>query len=196
MPPPGEPRRPVGSGSVSLLIPMVHRKNLLGVTVIDLLENKIRQPQTVDHPSSLARVAPIGKVFILRFEPSEIVGVHSENRFRICSKEDAVLKFTKELGGAARLATKLGLPRSEFNIHIGILAKPIGNDIQIFRPVGNVQSDKCGVRMFGDHMVALVQKRLFVGKFVVVEAPGWIMHELFITLVASIGGAEKSFGIG
>src|SRR5262249_36373593 len=179
-----------------LLITVVLRKDFLGVTVIDLLENDIRQPHAVNHPSSLARVAPIRKVFILRFEPSEIVGVHRGNRLRVCSKEDAVLKFIKELGGAARLAAQLGLPRSELDIHIGILAKPIGNGIQILRPVGNVESDKYGVRMFGDDMVALFEKRLFVRKSVAVEAPGWIVHKLFVTLVASIRRGEKSFGIG
>ena len=97
--------------------------------------------------------------------------------------------------GPTRLPAELRLACSKFDNHIRILIQPGGNQIQIFRPVRNMQSDKGSPGMFLKNMVPLCNQDLFCGKLDE-ETPCRILVQFLVALIVTIDGSEKRDRIG
>src|SRR5271155_2514264 len=91
----------------SSFLSLVHRENLLRVPMVNLLQNSIGQRHSINHPSPLARGAPVREILIVGLQPAKIVGVHLRHWLRIRTEQDAVLKLREEFLGPAWLAAQL-----------------------------------------------------------------------------------------
>src|SRR5207245_1744500 len=148
--------------------------------------------QPVNFPPTLARVAPIIKIFVRRLKPPKIVAVHLFAGRSVRAETDPVLIIEKELSRAARLAAELRLTRAKFHHDVRAAIEQLGNVVQVLRPVGDVQGNKSGAGVPGENAVARRQDRLFARKLGAVEAPVRVGEKLLVTLVVPVDGMEES----
>src|SRR5260221_5173354 len=136
--------------------PLEQGENLVRIFMVDLFQDSIRQLHSVNLPTPLARVSPVGKIFIPSFEPTEVVCVHGFLRLAVRSEKNSVLVIDKEFTRPPRLPSQFRLPRPELHVHVGIFVQPGGHRVQILWPIGHVQRDKRRSRMF---LVAVISLR-------------------------------------
>lgn len=82
--------------------------------------------------------------------------------------------------------------RAEFDVQVGIFS----DGVEVFWPVGHVQSDEGRVWVFFDDVVALVKQSLLGRKRRAVEAPAGILHQLFVAFVVFVGWCKERLRIG
>src|SRR5882724_12166871 len=99
-------------------------KNLVCILMVDLFQDCIRQLHSINLPPSLSWVSPVGKIFIPRFEPTEVVCVHGFLRLAVRSEKNSVLVINKEFTRSPRLPSEFRLARPKFHVHVGIFVQP------------------------------------------------------------------------
>src|SRR6266446_10304397 len=93
-------------------------KQPLRISVIDLLQHLIWQPQPVNHPPPLRWILRVREVLVFGFEPSEIVVIHLFRSAFVGAKHDAVGIFQEQPPHSPRLPSQFSFARSSLNHYI------------------------------------------------------------------------------
>ena len=125
-----------------------------------------------------------------------MIAVHFLIQPVIRTEHNSVLVFQEELACAARLPAEFRFSRSEFNHHVRQGIEQMRNVVEVLRPVRHVERDKRGMRVFGEHVIALREQFLLRRKLRTVEAPVGMLDQLLIALIRVVDGMKKCLGIG
>src|SRR5271170_5098537 len=100
------------------------------------------------------------KVFIRRFQKTEIEPVHRLFRQQIRPKQNAVREFQKQFPSFIWLPSQLRSARADIDINIGISLKQTEDASKILPTLSNMRRYKRRLRMPRNHTVALIEQIL------------------------------------
>src|SRR5271154_3066972 len=100
------------------------------------------------------------KVFIRRFQKTEIEPVHRLFRQQIRPKQNAVREFQKQFPSFIWLTTQLRSARTDVDRDIRISLKQFEGESKILTTLRHMCCYKCRLGMPRDHAVALVEQFL------------------------------------
>src|SRR5690242_2817786 len=113
-------------------------KQPISVAVIDLLEHGVRQSQAIDLPAPLPRCIVIIEIFVVGFEPTEVVLVQGSFKVVVGTKHDPVLEIGEQLVRAARLAAEFGFASAELYVDVPEPSQQGLDVVEIFRPIAHM----------------------------------------------------------
>src|ERR1700756_5199253 len=111
-------RRSLSSARMSVP-PFEPRENLVRIPMVDLFEHSIWKLHSINLPTPLAGISPVGEILIASFQPTEVVRVHCFLRLAVGSEKNTVLVIDKEFARPPWLPSKFRLACPKFHIHIG-----------------------------------------------------------------------------
>src|SRR5258706_2942596 len=108
-----------------------------GVIVIHLVQNGIRQPNSVDAPAPLGGYGGgrVVEIFVLSFEETKVAAEHSRLQIllrkrlspgrSIGAKQDSVLVTIEKFPRSAGLPAEFAQPRADFDVQIRPTIQPL-----------------------------------------------------------------------
>jgi hypothetical protein len=83
--------------------------------------------------------------------------------------------------------------RARFDHDVGKLLQRLFDEVQVLRPAAKMQRDKRGMRLLGEHPIALRQQLPQGRKLWAVEAPIRMFDEFLVAFVAGVDRMKKCF---
>src|SRR6056297_3603289 len=130
--------------------PIDSRNQLGRILMINLLEDLVRQIDTINLPKSLWRwrLFAVRKILVSRFEKTPIKMKAIFRPRSVGTEQNSIGVFDQELTRRVRLPAQFTNPRRGLDPQVRIGVQPLADRREIFRVVGDVSPDELGGTVF------------------------------------------------
>src|SRR4051794_35773114 len=113
----------------------------------------------------------------------------------IRGEKNPVLVLVEKFSGGYRLSPQLANPGSHIDEHVREPVQVLGNILQIFRKIAEVQGDKLRLRVACHHAIAGFNQFGIAWEIASIKRPVRMIVQLFIPLVKTIGRSKKGYRV-